>query len=560
MTTLWIKLNNGNSHPVKVKIDENDDIADLCSMLKNAQLSDELKGIGLSQIDIKSPNSLKSFRRSIKIKELPETTDETPLIIGTTLLNDAEQFDSKYLMTPSSQHSASSISNGSLPLRGFGSLPSSFRIDATDKFAVSSALCPTDDDIANVSEDMPLTGELMDMIPRGEDDAKGISIIFGDSSSLFHSTTNGTTTLRNIKLDLGLATPASQCDHLLMGQNKLPSGLIELKGGKYSPLQGNRQAAVYGTHFAMGLLKRGFPAEQVIVPSYTYTGMQIQFGVTIILEPSFPVYWTTSKLLDMADANERRLAVAYIKKANSWINYLSSLPHSQPIPLIGMSLNTSAYFIKTLTDDVCKRGFELFSDRNSDMSQGIEHWGRVLNLLFKDHDVRPHVAFPLAIRSPNTSNDENEYMIIFKDLCAEGYQIGCPDRVIEQELFNSFREEYRRIVKKIHGAGVIHCDLYLSNVMWRLSLPSSGKMVDIIIIDWDCAHCLMEGKFNPKVQEAFKTHKPNRGAEFGTSFDDRYVEVLYREYIDSEREYWGDLASGIKSRVDTAFYHLFDQM
>ena len=151
-------------------------------------------------------------------------------------------------------------------------------------------------------------------------------------------------------------------------------------------------------------------------------------------------------------------------------------------------------------------------------------------------------------------------MIIYKDLCAEGYQIGCPDRVKERELFDSFREEYRRIVKKIHEAGVIHCDLYLSNVMWRMSLPSSGKVVDIIIIDWDCAHCLMEGKFNRRVQEALQTHKPNRGAEFGTSFDDRYVEVLYREYIDSESEYWGDLASGIKSRVDTAFHHLFDQM
>lgn len=523
MSILWVILNNGNSYPVKVKIDENDDIADLCSVLKNTQLSDELKGIGLSQIDIKSSDSMESFRRSIKIKELPETTDRTPLIIGTTLLHDAGQLNSKYLMTPCSQHSASSISNGSLPLRGFGSLPSSFRIDATDEFVVSSALCPTDTDIENVSEDMPLTGELMDMIPRGEDDAKGIGIIFGGSSSLFRSTANGTTTLRNIKLDLGLATPASQCDHLLMGQEKLPSGLIELKGGKYSPLQGNRQAAVYGSHFAMGLLKRGFPAEQVIVPSYTYTGMQIQFGATIILKPSFPVYWTISKLLDMADANERRLAVAYILKANSWINYLGSLPPYQPIPLIGMNLNTSAYFIKTLTDTVCKRGFELFSDRNSDMSQGIEHWGRVLNLLFMDRDVRPHVAFPLAIRSPNTSNDEKEYMIIYRDLCAEGYQIGCPDRVKERQLFDSFREEYRRIVKKIHGAGVIHCDLYLSNVMWRMRTASSGNVVDIIIIDWDCAHCLIEGKFNLKVQEALQTHKPNRGAEFGTSFDDRYV-------------------------------------
>lgn len=547
---------------MKVRIDEDDDIADLCSVLKNTLLSDELKGIGLSQIDIRSPNSLQSYRRGLKIKELPLTSDQTPLVvIGTTWSSNAKQLDSKYLKTPSGQYSASSISNGSsFPLQGFGSLPSSFRIDATDNHIVSSALCPTDADIDNVSEDMPLAGELMDMVPReGEDDAKGCcGIIFGGSSSLFRSTANGATALRNLNLELGLATPASHRDHhLFMGQEELPCGLIELKGGsKYSPLQGNRQAAVYGSHLAMGLLKRGIPTEQVIVPSYTYTGMQIQFGVTIVLEPSFPVYWTISKLLDMADAAERRLAVAYIHKANSWINYLGSLSPSWPIPLDGMYLNPSAYFIKTLTDAVCERGFGLFSNRNNDISQGIEHWGRVLNLLFINRDVRPHVAFPLAIRSPNTSKEEKEYMIIYKDLCAEGYQIGCPDRTLERELFDSYRDEFRRIVTKIHGAGVIHCDLYLSNVMWRLSTASSGKEVDIIIIDWDCAHCLMEGKFNLKVQDALQTHKPNRGAEFGTSFDDRYVEVLYREYIDTESEYWGDLASGIKPRVDTAFYYL----
>ena len=223
-----------------------------------------------------------------------------------------------------------------------------------------------------------------------------------------------------------------------------------------------------------------------------------------------------------------------------------------------MQLDTSLYFIKTLTDAVCERGFYLFSGRNRDISQGIEHWGRVLNLLFMDRDVQPHVAFPLAIISPNISNDEKEYMIIYKDLCTEGYQIGCPDRVKESDLFEVFREEYRRVVQMIHRAGVIHCDLYLSNVMWSLrSTTATQQMVDIVIIDWDCAHCVVEGAFYPKVREALQSHKPNRGAEFGTSFDDRYVGVLYREYIDSESDYWADLASGVKSKVDTAFYYLF---
>ena len=462
------------SNPISVKINENDDVADLCSELKTNYLATELKGIDLTQIFLQSPNSLDSFPRNVKIKELPKTTCQTPLNIVI--------YDSKYLMTEF-------FDGGSSRLSGFGSLPSSFKIDATDGYVVCSALCPTDTDINNVSEDMPLMGELMDMELRGEGGEDGVDTIFGISDSLFCSTHNESTTLGNMKLGFGLASPTSKCaNYLLMGQKDTPYGFIVLKGAMYSLLQGSRQAAVYGSHFAMGLLKRGFPAEQVIVPSYTYTGMQIQFGATIILKPSFPVYWTISKLLDMSDASDRRLAVAYIQKANSWIQYLDSLPIFQPIPLIEMTLDISLYFIKTLTKGVCNRSFNLFSSRNWDISQGIEHWGRLLNLLFIDLDVRSHVAFPLAIRSPNISNNEKEYMIIFRDMCAEGYQIGCPDRLRESEFFESFRVEYRRIIKKIHGAGVIHCNLYLSNVMWRKrstkteTESSSLYMVDIVII------------------------------------------------------------------------------
>ena len=97
--------------------------------------------------------------------------------------------------------------------------------------------------------------------------------------------------------------------------------------------------------------------------------------------------------------------------------------------------------------------------------------------------------------------------------------------------------------------------------MWRKSAGSSStELVDIIIIDWDCAHCIIEGRFHPKLWEALQNHQPSRGAEFGISFDNRYVNVLYREYDESERQYWIDLASGIKARIDTAFYALFSLM
>ena len=43
-------------------------------------------------------------------------------------------------------------------------------------------LCPTYSDITNVSEDMPLAGEFLDMVPRGDGESFGVNIIFGMGS------------------------------------------------------------------------------------------------------------------------------------------------------------------------------------------------------------------------------------------------------------------------------------------------------------------------------------------------------------------------------------------
>ena len=107
----------------------------------------------------------------------------------------------------------------------------------------------------------------------------------------------------------------------------------------------------------------------------------------------------------------------------------------------------------------------------------------------------------------------------------------------------------------VHDAGVIHCDLYLSNVMWKANINKSE--VAIIIIDWDCAHCLIEGHFYPKVAEALKEHTPTCTAAFGRKFDERFIDVLFGELDDSDNEYWTDLASDNKSKVDSAYYDLF---
>ena len=124
-------------------------------------------------------------------------------------------------------------------------------------------------------------------------------------------------------------------------------------------------------------------------------------------------------------------------------------------------------------------------------------------------------------------------------------------------MYAKYRDQFIRIMKLVHDAGVLHCDLYLSNVMWRVN---DSDYIDIVISDWDCAHCLIEGRFYPKVLKAQASHKPTRSAVFGRAFDKRYIVVLSIELCESDWEMRIDLASGEKEKVDGAFFDLFNQM
>jgi hypothetical protein len=133
----------------------------------------------------------------------------------------------------------------------------------------------------------------------------------------------------------------------------------------------------------------------------------------------------------MSDSSKRRLAIAYVRKANTWIDKLhSGIFNTSEKCITVMQLDESAYHIERITDVVSSRGFQLFSEEgDTDISQGIERWGRVLNIIFADPKIRPHVAFPLAIHSPNRDEKETDHTFIYKDFCRVVYRIGCPIRM-----------------------------------------------------------------------------------------------------------------------------------
>ena len=194
----------------------------------------------------------------------------------------------------------------------------------------------------------------------------------------------------------------------------------------------------------------------------------------------------------------------------------------------------------------------------------------VFNKLYSSKASRQVVEFPLSVRTADEASDYC-HEIMYRDLCKLGYKCGAPNRIEDPLLFDAFKIALFAAVDSIHKAGVIHCDLYISNVMWKSSPPptsSSGPstkyIVDIKIIDWDAAHCLEEGQFAPMVhsalQEYFKEHvELTDGVKFGVELDLCYLRVLDKDMCEENEQYWENLSSDIKEDMNFGYKKLLFQ-
>ena len=68
------------------------------------------------------------------------------------------------------------------------------------------------------------------------------------------------------------------------------------------------------------------------------------------------------------------------------------------------------------------------------------------------------------------------------------WYIGLPSSIV---LRNHFLSTLHDALWKIHTAGVVHLDFYLSNIMRRINPNDSDKVI-IKIIDWDSSHFATE--------------------------------------------------------------------
>jgi hypothetical protein len=159
-----------------------------------------------------------------------------------------------------------------------------------------------------------------------------------------------------------------------------------------------------------------------------------------------------------------------------------------------------------------------------------------------------------------TKSTPQPVSLVFPNLAKDGFQTGCPNRVDDPTCFDQFKAKLKRVVSLMHLAGVIHCDLYLSNVMWRLN-PASGEM-EIKLIAFDISHQLCEGDFAPHVRSCLENHYADLNLpdhvdlKFGTEHDLCFLSVLDVPVDDGSKHLWIDLSSNDVGRINSAFKKL----
>lgn len=422
---------------------------------------------------------------------------------------------------------------------------------------VGRVLVPSAQEVAEAPR-LRIFGESDGLLGVTETSAYGVQMQLAAYSHVYRFISNGQThySTRNIT-GSGIALSSSYDDFSFVIRN-VCGGVMEAKGTDDSVLRGFHQAAVTATNIAMTLLDRGYPREDIVIPVVGTDGFSMIFGVTILLEDTFPTLIPLSKFLDLSDPSERNIASAYLLKASHHVQKMLEFARNDSM-INEMSLvdePNGPYYLKALTATTLSRGLGLYNSQDWNYFQpGLNHMIECLNLIYADVNARAVAEYPLSIRTPDSEESSECYYLVFRNLTSLGYSIGAPNRAADPALFEKFRMAYSDAVRRVHAAGVIHGDLYLSNVMWKVEPDES---VSIIIIDWDTAHCLAEGKFVDAIERKLKAYLRRHYSGFGTQHDMLYVNALLVPRDSVSDAVWEALASRNVDEVNNAFREILN--
>mmetsp|Transcript_17988 Transcript_17988/g.36259 ORF Transcript_17988/g.36259 Transcript_17988/m.36259 type:complete len:393 (+) Transcript_17988:394-1572(+) len=342
------------------------------------------------------------------------------------------------------------------------------------------------------------------------------------------------------------------------GKDKSMGSILEIKGAERSLAFALRQAALYGSGVAMRQLADGVAASEICVPVAATNGWFMQFGATYVLAPSLPVFLPVSKAFDLMDAEDNKQAMLYFDRfrAIGGTEPVCNVDVAGPNEMV-LDLDQK-FWAKRLTPEVLNRGLGLFSRSDATdirVAEGLAHMIPCLNALY-EHDVaRQVVVFPVCVISAGVQEvataADLEWLLVYPDMTAQGFRVGIPDH--DSDIFEAYVRAVENAVDAVHAAGVVHLDLYVSNIMHRIT----NDNVEIRIVDWDAAHLIGARPGSAHVEANLRGGHPRKRTVVSEQHDRDYVAALWKT---GNPSIWARMAVGSpKSEMDKAFFELLDE-
>ena len=380
---------------------------------------------------------------------------------------------------------------------------------------------------------------------RGQATKSTIDTITGPPISAFFVTrgqlfVNSDISLQNIASN-GPATEQSKPDILVCSKdtsdNVFGLAVIELKDSEASPVTQIGQAYSEGCNVILDHLARGLDRSSAAVPLVLTNGTLYQFGWVTLLEPSLPVLHMTSSIMDMScnvDVIAKHLCQVkmFCRQQSKKIQSLSQ----SRIP-VHIQIDQDKYYLKKFKD--------VFNRDNCDVIHTLGYQWKIFEAL---KDI-PQVVHPVGMAKLKFDDDDQDVLI---SPFQRDFKMGVPS---DARLVQLFLTALKHALDRIHAAGVVHVDLYPSNVLWKLQ----GDEMLIRIIDWDAATFLGEDFTHTmsarlvKVDVAQYYYASSKTAQ--KACDYWFLYIMSRLNDDERRQMNGDVSS-----VNEAYMNAVDRL
>jgi hypothetical protein len=355
-------------------------------------------------------------------------------------------------------------------------------------------------------------------------------------------------TLAAFGADFGPASGTSKPDGIIFAEangTKCLMACYELKDTSTAPIEQTGQAFASGANIALFQKKMGLESSRIAVPLIMTNGQLYLFAAVSLLD-FVPVLHILTGVLDANVQSEKEQIALFLGKARTFIlKQARELPAfhqvDYEIPEFShfLPLDQEKYFLKS-KDKVFNRFQQLDSERGA-----LPLLWDVFEALAGVEGVEKALGYGEIQFIGDTAPAP---AIVFNNLKRHGYIMGVP---IDEGEYTAFSEALEALVHEIHSCGVVHVDLYPSNILWA---NVEGK-IRVRIVDWDGAHFMNEAFSEGMMKRiaASSDHSFLDGSTVATPRNDAWHLYILSDLTKEQRESLQGASAEDASKVISAY-------